>query len=208
MKIGLVVMETATRRARLKTFRSRGAAMIGGALASLVWWARGKTALAGVAVSPPPRQIERDILVVIFMRGGADGLNLIVPHGDDDYYKNRPTINVPAPNDKTKSAKDRALDLNGFFGLHPTLAPLKPFYDKGELALVHACGSFDQSRSHFEAMALMEHGQGSTPGGLSGGWLARHLSGTTGHNDSPLRAVALSNIMPESLRGATSGDGA
>ncbi len=179
-------------------------ALLGGALASLVWWARGKTALAGVALAPPPRQIERDILVVIFMRGGADGLNLIVPHGDDDYHKNRPTIGVAAPKNKIKNAKDRALDLDGFFGFHPALEPLKPFYDKGKLALVQACGSFDQSRSHFEAMALMEHGQGSTPGGLSGGWLARHLSSAPGHNDSPLRAVALSNIMPESLRGATS----
>ncbi|HEY0074618.1 MAG TPA: DUF1501 domain-containing protein [Abditibacteriaceae bacterium] len=178
-------------------------AMLGGALASLVWWAKGKTALAGVAVAPPPHQNERDILVMIFLRGGADGLNLIVPHGDDAYYKNRPTLGVPSPRDKTKNSKDRALDLNGFFGLHPTLAPLKPFYDKGTMALVHACGSFDQSRSHFEAMALMEHGQGSTPGGQNGGWLARHLSSAPGRNDSPLRAVALSNIMPESLRGAT-----
>lgn len=178
-------------------------AMLGGALASLLWWAKGKTALAGLAVAPPPREVERDILVVIFLRGGADGLNLIVPHGDDDYYKNRPTLGVASPKDKTKNSNDRALDLNGFFGLHPTLAPLKPFYDTGEMALVHACGSFDQSRSHFEAMALMEHGQGSTPGGQNGGWLARHLSSARGHNESPLRAVALSNIMPESLRGAT-----
>lgn len=179
-------------------------AMLGGALASLVWWAKGKTALAGVAVAPPPRQVERDVLVVLFMRGGADGLNLIVPHGDGDYYKKRPTINVPAPRDKTKNAKDRALDLDGFFGFNPALEPLKPFYDKGQLALVHTCGSFDHSRSHFEAMTLMEQGQATRPEGLSGGWLARHLATAPSHNDSPLRAVALSNIMPESLRGATS----
>jgi uncharacterized protein (DUF1501 family) len=177
--------------------------MVGGALASLLWWAKGQTALAGLAVAPPSHQIERDVLVVIFLRGGADGLNLIVPHGDDAYHKSRPTIRVPTPRDKTKSAKDRALDLDGFFGLHPALAPLKSFYDNGELGLVHACGSFDQSRSHFEAMALMEHGQGSTPGGQSGGWLARHLSTAPGRNHSPLRAVALSNVMPEALRGAT-----
>jgi uncharacterized protein (DUF1501 family) len=178
-------------------------AMLGGALASLIWWARGKTALAGVAVAPPPQQVERDVLVVIFMRGGADGLNLIVPHGEDDYYHNRPTIGVAYPKDKRTNIGARAIDLDGFFGLHPIMAPLKPFYDKEQLALVHASGSFDQSRSHFEAMALMEHGQGYTPGGLGGGWLARHLESAPGHNDSPLRAVALSNIMPESLRGAT-----
>src|SRR5688572_19229513 len=98
-------------------------AMLGGALASLVWWAKGKSALADLAVVPPPHQIQRDILVVIFLRGGADGLNLIVPHGDDDYYKNRPTLGVASPKNKTKNIKDRALDLDGFFGLHPTLAP-------------------------------------------------------------------------------------
>ena len=178
-------------------------AVLGGALASALWWARGKTALAGLAVAPPPHEIERDVLVVVFLRGGADGLNLIVPHGDDGYHANRPTIGVAAPADRSKSG-ERALDLDGFFGLNPALAPLLPFYKNGEMALVHACGSFDQSRSHFEAMALMEHGQGRTPGGLSGGWLARHLRSATTRNQSPLRAVALSNVMPESLRGATS----
>jgi uncharacterized protein (DUF1501 family) len=178
-------------------------AMLGGALASLAWWARGKTALAGVALAPPPRQIDRDILVVIFLRGGADGLNLIVPYGDGDYHKARPTLRVPAPKDKRKEANLRALDLDGFFGLHPAMAPLKPFYDKGEMALIHACGSFDQSRSHFEASEVMERGQGSTPGGQGGGWLARHLSTVQSQNDSPLRAVALSNVMPEALSGAT-----
>ncbi len=179
-------------------------AWMGGALSSLVWWAKGRTALAGLAVAPPPKQVERDVLVVVFMRGGADGLNLIVPYGDDDYYAARPTLGIAAPKDKRQNVAARAVDLNGFFGLHPVMVPLKPFYDKGELACIHGCGSFDQSRSHFEAMALMEHGQGSTPGGLSGGWLARHLSSAPVPNDSPLRAISLSNVMPESLRGATS----
>lgn len=179
-------------------------AWLGGALSSLLWWAQARTALAGLAVAPKPRTVERDILVVVFMRGGADGLNLIVPHGDSDYYAARPTLGIAAPKDKRQNVAARCVDLDGFFGLHPAMAPLKPFYDKGQLACIHGCGSFDQSRSHFEAMALMEHGQGSTPGGLSGGWLARHLASAPGHNDSPLRAVALSNIMPESLRGATS----
>ncbi len=177
-------------------------ALLGGALGALAWWARGTTALAGLAVAPP-RDAGRPVLVVIFLRGGADCLSLVVPHGDDDYYVNRPTLGVAAPQDKRKSVAERALDLDGFFALHPALKPLHGFYKSGEMAVVHACGSMDQSRSHFEAMNLMERGQGAEPGSVSGGWLARHLMTAPGENDSPLRAVALSNVMPESLRGAT-----
>src|SRR5882757_5061573 len=104
-------------------------------------------------------------LVVIFQRGAADGLNVVVPHGEKNYYAMRPTIAIQ---------KNQVLDLNGFFGLHPSMAAFKPLYDQGHLAIVHAAGSPDMSRSHFDAQDYMESG---TPGikVTSDGWLNRAL---------------------------------
>jgi uncharacterized protein (DUF1501 family) len=146
--------------------------------------------------------VGADALVVLFMRGGADGLNIVAPYGDDHYYRLRPNLALARPNDLKAGKAARALDLNGFFGLHPTLAPLLPFYRAEQLAVVHAIGSGDQTRSHFEAMATMERGIAADTG-ASSGWLARHLNITAAEGDSPLRAVAISDTMPESLRGAT-----
>src|SRR5262249_4781378 len=134
-------------------------------------------------------------------RGGADGLNIVAPHGDDDYYRLRPTLALARPNDRTAPVAARALDLDGFFGLHPALAPLLPFYQTGQFAALHAVGSGDQTRSHFEAMATMERGLAQEAGSASG-WLARHLMTTAGETESPLRAVAITETMPDSLRGA------
>jgi uncharacterized protein (DUF1501 family) len=105
------------------------------------------------------------VIVALFLRGGADGLNLVVPHGDPVYYAVRPTIQV---------APGSALDLDGFFGLHPGLAPLVPLYASGELAFVHCAGSPHDTRSHFEAMDYMER---AAPGDLAvgDGWLNRAL---------------------------------
>jgi uncharacterized protein (DUF1501 family) len=86
-------------------------------------------------------------LVVVFQRGAMDGLNVVIPFKDPAYYKLRPTIAVSEP----ASGADRAIDLDGFYGLHPALAPLKAIYDKGQLAFVHASGSPDNTRSHFDA---------------------------------------------------------
>jgi uncharacterized protein (DUF1501 family) len=133
-------------------------------------------------------------LVVIFLRGGADGLNFIVPHGDDDYHRLRPTLRIGAR---------QAIDLDGFFGLHPSLEPLEGLFKEGRLAGVHAVGSQDQTRSHFEAMAAMEKGQAGGGESDQGGWLARHILATPGRT-APLRAVALSATMPDSLGGALS----
>src|SRR6202795_3660242 len=91
--------------------------------------------------APRPR---KKILVAIFQRGAVDGLNVVVPHGEQSYYDLRPTIAIPKPN----GAADAAIDLDGFFGLHPSLAPLKPIYDSGQLAIVQAVGSPDPTRSH------------------------------------------------------------
>jgi uncharacterized protein (DUF1501 family) len=138
-----------------------------------------------------------DTLVCIFLRGGADGMNIVVPHGDDQYYAHRPTIGVPRPDDN--SADGRAIDLDGFFGFHPALEPLSAVYRAGNLALVHATGSPDESRSHFEAMALMERGAALND---YTGWLARHLASLDTGNHSALRAVGVGDLLPASLTGS------
>ena len=162
---------------------------------------RGFSALASVTMGPQGNA-GHDALIVLFLRGGADGLNVIVPHGDDDYYRLRPTLALPKPNNKTELANARAVDLDGFFGLHPALAPLYPLYKEGKFAPIHAIGSGDQTRSHFEAMATMERGLAQESGSASG-WIARHLATTESEHASPLRAVAVADTMPDSLRGAT-----
>jgi uncharacterized protein (DUF1501 family) len=145
---------------------------------------------------------QRDVLVCIFQRGAADGLNSIVPAGDSFYYGNRPTIAIPEPAGGGSSAgTGAAIDLDGFFALHPALAPLKPLYDDKLLAAVHAAGSPDPTHSHFQAMDYMERG---TPGSqaLSTGWINRHLQAAAGDGDvSPFRAVGFGTLLQASLRG-------
>src|SRR5258708_26344943 len=140
---------------------------------------------------------RKKVLVTIFQRGAADGLNVVVPSGEPRYYGLRPTIRIPKPS--SAEAADAAIDLNGFFGLHPSLAPLKPIYDAKALAIVHATGSPDPTRSHFDAQDYMEAG---TPGLKStrDGWLNRALAVAPAAT-SPLRAVALGPSLPRTLRG-------
>lgn len=147
---------------------------------------------------------DRDTLVVVFLRGGADGLNVVPPYADDDYHRRRPSLRVQSPKDSPQSAK--TLDLDGYFGLHPALAPIYPMYREGQMAVVQAVGSNDQTRSHFEAMSAMERGLAKLgPGAAtSNGWLARYLNHTATEDDSPLRAVAIGDLMPDSLRGGIS----
>jgi len=139
---------------------------------------------------------QRDVLVCIFQRGAADGLNMVVPVGDDDYYKNRPTIRIAQPS----GGAGAAIDLDGFFALHPSLAPFKELWDDGVLAAVHATGSPDPSHSHFDAMDFMERG---TPGSKSipTGWIGRHLGSLSTGNTSPFRAVGMGTLVQASLRG-------
>ena len=142
-------------------------------------------------------QSNGDVLVAIFLRGGIDGLSAIVPFGEGaNYYDNRPTTAVAEPG----SSENAAVDLNGFFGLHPSLASLKDIYDAGSLGIVHATGSIDPSRSHFDQMQFMELG---TPGvkTTANGWIGRHLETTAERNDSPFRAVGMGAMLPNSLRG-------
>src|SRR5207247_10147990 len=153
--------------------------------------------LARAAYADSSAAPRKKILVTIFQRGAADGLNVVVPFGEPRYYELRPTIRIPKPSGG--EAADSAIDLNGFFGLHPSLAPLKPIYDSKALAIVHATGSPDPTRSHFDAQDYMEAG---TPGlkATRDGWLNRALAPNAAPI-SPLRAVALGPSLPPALRG-------
>ena len=137
---------------------------------------------------------RKKILVAIFQRGAVDGLNMVVPFGEPRYYQLRPSIGIPKPDGTPNSA----VDLDGFFGLHPALTPLKPMFDAQHLAIVDAVGSPDPTRSHFDAQDYMESG---TPG-LKGadGWLNRALPKDS-DPVSPLRAVSLGDTLARSLRG-------
>jgi len=153
-----------------------------------------------LAFHPANRGPRGDVLLVVFLRGAADSLNMVVPHGEDAYYRIRPSLAIPRPNDRRAGAYLRSLDLDGFFGLHPALAPLLPAWHAGHLAIVHACGAPDESRSHFQAMELMERGLTNLHGPASG-WISRHLASLDTGNYSPLRAVALGERVQRSLRG-------
>ena len=153
-----------------------------------------------LAFSPPHQAPRGDVLVVVFLRGAADCLNVVVPHGEDAYYRHRPTLGLPRPDDRRSGQVQRVIDLDGFFGLHPALQPLLPAWQSGQLAVVHACGAPDESRSHFQAMDLMERGLTDLHGPASG-WIARHLASLDTGNTSPLRAVGLGERVQHSLRG-------
>ena len=135
---------------------------------------------------------KRKVLVSIFQRGAADGLNVVVPFFEKLYYDMRPTIAVPQP-----GRENGGIDLDGSFALHPSLQPLKPLWDRGQLAIVHAAGSPDPTRSHFDAQDYMESG---TPGRTGeDGWLNRALEPEP--VASPLRAISIGAQLPRTLRG-------
>jgi uncharacterized protein (DUF1501 family) len=141
-------------------------------------------------------------LVCVFLRGGADTLNMIAPYGDDRYYKLRPTISIPPPNGDHE-AKDAAIRLDDYYAFHPKLRPLLPLFKEGRLGIAQGVGSDNTSGSHFEAQDQMERG-GSQGGGVAGGWLGRRLRSRAGKKMTPLSAVAIGPTIPESLRGAPS----
>lgn len=138
---------------------------------------------------------KKKILITIFQRGAVDGLNMVVPYGESEYYNLRSTIAVPKPNQT-----DGAIDLDGFFGLHPSLKPFESFWQRKQLAIVHSAGSPDNTRSHFDAQDYMESG---TPGVKStrDGWLNRVLQTKSDKEISPFRAVAMDQQIPRSLVG-------
>ena len=188
--------ETVSRR----TFLSRGAQsaaalMFGNKIVALPTW------MPRISLADPHVGPAGDTLVCVFLRGGADGLNMVVPHGDEEYYAHRPIIGIPRPDDNGAS-DGRTVDLDGFFGLHPALSSLHDIYAAGDMTFIHATGSPDESRSHFEAMDLME--RGATENGDYTGWLARHLSTLDSGNNSSLRAIGVGDMLPASLTGAVS----
>jgi uncharacterized protein (DUF1501 family) len=131
-------------------------------------------------------------LVVVFQRGAADGLNIVVPYREPSYYQMRSSIAVP---------EGQLLDLDGFFGFHPAMAALKPAWDAKELAIVHACGSPDPTRSHFDAQDYMESG---TPGvkSTTDGWLNRALTESPAPEPtSAFRAISMGTELPRTLQG-------
>src|SRR6267378_4371970 len=156
-----------------------------------------------VAATPMPNKKK---LIVLFQRGAADGLNIVVPFGEENYYRIRPTIAIPQPR---RGGEAAAIDLDGFFGLHPGLAPLEPLFKKQQLAIVHAAGSPDNTRSHFDAQDFMESG---TPGvkATDDGWLNRALRDLPADKyaaeksalDKPaFRAIGLGQSLPRILSG-------
>src|SRR5271166_7180743 len=169
-------------------FLRDGALAIAGSAAIPGFLVRSAMAQATAATAQGQR------LVVIFQRGAADGLNVVVPYREKNYYDMRPGIAIP---------QNQVLDLDGFFGLHPSLTPFKPLYDQGHLAIVHAAGSPDMSRSHFDAQDFMESG---TPGVKSteDGWLNRALQEEDLRRRQPhtaFRALALGSQVPRTLAG-------
>ncbi len=162
-------------------------------------YASRKPILSFAPVQTAPRG---DVLVVVFLRGAADVLNMVVPHGEDEYYKLRPSLGIPRPDDNKANADERTLDLDGFFGLHPVMSPLLPIWQEGHLGIVHACGTHDDSHSHFKAQSLMERGVDSEQGSASG-WIGRHLATLNTNNPSPMRAIGLGELPQRSLYGST-----
>jgi len=157
--------------------------------------------LAGKRPAPrltfqPVQGPKGDVLVVIFLRGGMDGLHAVPPHADASYREQRPTLAIAEP-----GKSGGALDLDGFFGLHPDLAPLQEIYQAKQLALVHAVGSPDSTLSHFEAMQTMERGvsDGTT---TASGWISRHLASLDSDHASPIRAIAFGDVLPKSMQGS------
>lgn len=176
----------AERRALMRT---AGRLCALGALSAPAWWP--KMSFASEDDS------SRDLIIQIFLRGGADGLTMCVPHGDADYYAARSTIAIADP---TSVSANKATDLDSFFGLPPALAGLKPMYDAGEFAIVHATGFSFADRSHFNAMNMIE--LGTTNVTTSTGWLGRHLMSLSLPPAARILAMAPQRNLPVSLNGA------
>jgi uncharacterized protein (DUF1501 family) len=152
-----------------------------------------------------PKAAKGKTLIVLFQRGAADALNVVVPFGDAAYYRSRPQLAIAAP---TRAAGDRgAIELDGFFGLHPSLSQLKPLWDRGMLSPIHAVGSPSATRSHFDAQDYMESGTPDVKG-TPDGWLNRYLAtkgtceaGCSSPHDGHFRAVSMTAQMPRILEG-------
>lgn len=162
--------------------------------------AQDKPWMPRLAFAPHNSGPRGDTLVVVFLRGAADILNMVVPHGEEAYYRLRPSLGIPRPDDSKAKPDERTLDLDGFFGFHPSMRALLDAWQSYQLAIIHACGAPDESRSHFKAMELMERGVDDERGPASG-WIGRHLATLNTGNSSPLRAVGMGTRPQRSLSG-------
>ena len=153
-----------------------------------------------LAFAPHNSAPRGDTLVVVFLRGAADILNMVVPHGEEAYYRLRPSLGIPRPDDTKAKQEERTIDIDGFFGFHPSMRSLLDAWQSQQLAIIHACGAPDESRSHFKAMELMERGVDDERGPASG-WIGRHLATLNTGNSSPLRAVGMGTRPQRSLSG-------
>jgi uncharacterized protein (DUF1501 family) len=182
-----------------RMFLKRGGIALVSAGATVVWGPSFLRQLVFAADSRPTGN-SRKILVCIFQRGAVDGLSMVAPFGDREYYNVRKEIAIPAP---SKQSKDpTALDLDGHFGLHPSLAPLLPFYKQGHLAVIHACGSPSATRSHFDAQDFMECGVVDNKS-INSGWINRALLECPEDRAkiTPFRAVSMTSTLPKCLHG-------
>jgi uncharacterized protein (DUF1501 family) len=190
---GLSVMATKTlsRREMLRRSAALGA-LASAQLAMPAWMPR---------LAFARENLRGDVLVVVFLRGGADSMNIIVPFGEDFYHEVRQRIRLGRPDENSLPRDQKAINLDGFFGLNPYASLLEPIFKAGQMVAVHATGSPDTTRSHFDAMTYMERG---TPGenGVGTGWLGRHLNSLDTGNTSPMRAIGWGNTLQGSLRGS------
>ena len=187
-----------TRAKKTNGFSRRKMLHSSSAVAAAVAIGSGTNADVKKLLTPGAKSTNHDVFVQIFLRGAMDGLTTVVPHGDPDYYVARPNLAVPPP-----GQTNGALDLDGFFGLAPAAAPLMTPYQAGHLAFVHASGSIDTTRSHFDAFTKMEFGESGLPQGtVSEGWLSRYLIQVGAMSSGLLRAVGTDDILPKTLAGA------
>lgn len=149
------------------------------------------------------RRRRKKVLITIFQRGAMDGLHAVVPYGEQEYYNLRPSLALPRPGSAAQGAQNPVIDLDGHFGLHPSLASFQPLYEQGRLAIIHAAGSPDATRSHFDAQDYMESG---TPGvkSTTDGWLNRFLQANAEKDATPFRAVTLGATLPRTMQGKAS----
>lgn len=156
--------------------------------------------LSQLAFTAPPvvEDAGRHTLVCVFLRGGADTLNMLVPYADDSYYRQRPGLAIRKPG----AGSDASIRLNEHYALHPAMQPLEAAFKGGRFGAVQSVGMDNTTGSHFECQDQMEHGDSMSGQPVGGGWLGRFLRTRTGKQQSALSAVALGTALPESLRGA------
>lgn len=180
-----------------RLFLKRGGIALAALGASSIW-EPGLLGRLALAADSTRSANGKKVLVCVFQRGAADGMSMVVPHADPFYYQHRQEIALPRP--AAAAGDGAAIDLDGSFGLHPALGAFLPLYKAGQLAVIHACGSPNHSRSHFDMQDFMESG---TPDDKSvhTGWLNRMLQKKAEAQASPFRAISMTSILPRSLQG-------